>query len=117
MKIEQDALVLDSQANTIIFNEKIDKQEGNLNYIKINFNQDIITVLLKQLYLNNIQSVIVEGGALTLQHFIDANLWDEARILRGVPNFKIGIEAPRLQATINEQFTFGKDTVTIFSND
>jgi diaminohydroxyphosphoribosylaminopyrimidine deaminase/5-amino-6-(5-phosphoribosylamino)uracil reductase len=31
------------------------------------------------LYDHQIQSVIIEGGRQTLQTFIDANLWDEAR--------------------------------------
>ena len=33
-----------------------------------------------QLYERGIQSVIIEGGTKSLQHFIDARLWDEARI-------------------------------------
>jgi diaminohydroxyphosphoribosylaminopyrimidine deaminase/5-amino-6-(5-phosphoribosylamino)uracil reductase len=35
------------------------------------------------LYDHQIQSVIIEGGRQTLQTFIDANLWDEARVFRG----------------------------------
>ena len=37
--------------------------------------------ILDQLSEKKLQSVIIEGGTKTLQHFIDANLWDEARIL------------------------------------
>jgi len=33
------------------------------------------------LYQRNIQSLIVEGGAYTLQQFINAGLYDEMRIL------------------------------------
>jgi diaminohydroxyphosphoribosylaminopyrimidine deaminase/5-amino-6-(5-phosphoribosylamino)uracil reductase len=34
------------------------------------------------LYDHQIQSVIIEGGRQTLQTFIDANLWDEARVFK-----------------------------------
>jgi diaminohydroxyphosphoribosylaminopyrimidine deaminase/5-amino-6-(5-phosphoribosylamino)uracil reductase len=37
--------------------------------------------LTDALYDHQIQSVIIEGGRQTLQTFIDANLWDEARVL------------------------------------
>lgn len=37
--------------------------------------------ILSALYEMKVQSVIVEGGARTHQMFIDAGLWDEARIL------------------------------------
>lgn len=33
------------------------------------------------LYDLKIQSVLVEGGAMLLQSFIDAGVWDEARII------------------------------------
>ncbi len=37
--------------------------------------------LLQSLFEMNIQSILVEGGAKTLQSFIDDNLWDEARVI------------------------------------
>jgi len=32
------------------------------------------------LFKHKVQSLIVEGGAKTIQTFIDENLWDEARV-------------------------------------
>ncbi len=49
-------------------------------------------------YRLNLQSVLVEGGAETLQSFIDAGLWDEARV---ITNEKMiiekGIAAPEMK--------------------
>jgi diaminohydroxyphosphoribosylaminopyrimidine deaminase/5-amino-6-(5-phosphoribosylamino)uracil reductase len=56
--------------------------------------------ILGKLYENKIQSVIVEGGAQTLQHFLNQNLWDEARRFVGNKNFGTGISAP----TINYEY-------------
>jgi diaminohydroxyphosphoribosylaminopyrimidine deaminase/5-amino-6-(5-phosphoribosylamino)uracil reductase len=40
-----------------------------------------------------IRSNQCEGGRQTLQTFIDANLWDEARVLRGTIHLKEGTAA------------------------
>jgi len=52
-----------------------------------------------RLYDEGIQSVIIEGGAKTLQSFIDANLWDNARVFIGKTTFGEGVAAPVLSAT------------------
>jgi diaminohydroxyphosphoribosylaminopyrimidine deaminase/5-amino-6-(5-phosphoribosylamino)uracil reductase len=117
LKTQKSAKVLDDQASTIIFNASQSNKEGNLNFVKIDFKKNVIPDILRHLYNSDIQSVIIEGGAKTLQSFITTNYWDEARVLRGTPIFKSGIKAPQLQSTIKEQFTFGKDTITIHCND
>jgi hypothetical protein len=55
--------------------------------------------ILFQLYLQDIQSVIIEGGAHTLKAFIDAGLWDEARIFTGASVLSDGIKAPVVSGT------------------
>ena len=40
--------------------------------------------------------MIVEGGRFTLDKFIESELWDEARVIRGLPFFKSGVKAPDL---------------------
>ncbi len=117
LKIEDSSNILNHSSDTIIFNESVTKEEENLTFIKINFNDNVLPQILSELYKKNIQSVIIEGGPTTLQHFIDANIWDEARILRGISNFNKGVKGPLIHTKIKEQFTFGKDTVTIYAND
>lgn len=51
---------------------------------------------LDRMYQLNIQSVIVEGGKKTLVRFLEADLWDEARILVGNQLWGRGLEAPKL---------------------
>lgn len=51
---------------------------------------------LDVMYQLNIQSVIVEGGKNTLEKFITAGLWDEARILVGSQKWGRGLSAPGL---------------------
>ena len=51
---------------------------------------------VEKLYDLNIQSVIIEGGKKTLEKFMEADLWDEARILVGNQTWGKGLRAPEL---------------------
>ena len=37
----------------------------------------MIDNILSELYKQNIQSIIIEGGNITLQSFINKDMWDE----------------------------------------
>jgi len=56
--------------------------------------------ILTSLYERNIQSVLVEGGAQTLAHFMERGLWDEARYFVAPIEFGAGIPAPSLPPDI-----------------
>lgn len=60
-------------------------------------NEAVLRQIMSFLYINKVQSLIVEGGAITHQSFLDAGLWDEIRIETATAKFvKTGTEAPRL---------------------
>ena len=51
--------------------------------------------ILEQLYQMNLHSVLIEGGSYTLQKFINANLWNEAKVFVATELlWKKGIAAP-----------------------
>ena len=52
--------------------------------------------LFLHLYNAEIQSIIVEGGTKTINHFLESNLWDEAKVYIGNTFFYKGIEAPKI---------------------
>lgn len=90
-RIPKENHIFDNKQDTIIISK--DNIVSNKNLA-----QEIISLL----YNKNIQSVIIEGGSKTLQTFIDANLWDEARVFIGNCFFESGIKAPIL---IKKQFS------------
>lgn len=58
---------------------------------------DVLRQIMSFLYNNKVQSLIVEGGAITHQSFLDVGLWDEIRVETATTKFvKTGTEAPRL---------------------
>lgn len=71
----------------------------NLELVSIDFGKNAENQIFEHLYSKNIQSIIVEGGARTLEGFIEREKWDEARIFYGPKLFFKGIKAPNINGT------------------
>lgn len=108
--------LLDGSVKTILINQKKENRANNIDYIKINFQENPATQILKVLYQQNIQSVIIEGGAKTLQYFIQSNLWDEARVFTATKQLISGIKAPVFLISPSEITNIEDDTLKIFYN-
>ena len=116
--IDLSSNVFDNQAKTIVFsNKEVTSNSDKIQTIKIDFDTNSTQEIVKKLYNNNIQSIIIEGGRKTLQSFIDGNLWDEARIFIGEINLKEGTKAPELNRKINSKVGLKNDTLLLYRND
>ena len=76
-------------------------------------NNQLIPRLLEELYQANKSSLIVEGGAQLLQSFIEADLWDEARIFSTQQHLGSGIAAPQLQGQVQAQYAILEDRIKV----
>ncbi|NJK82815.1 MAG: riboflavin biosynthesis protein RibD, partial [Saprospiraceae bacterium] len=65
-------------------------------WIKMDFSDNFLIHFLAELHRRKIGMVLVEGGAKLLQSFIQANLWDEARVITSSKNIGEGVKAPLL---------------------
>ena len=83
----------------------------------INFSKNVAKQICDLLFEKHINSVIIEGGAKTLQSCIDANLWDEARVFTGQLEFKKGIKAPKFKGKLISEENIITDTLKIYKND
>jgi diaminohydroxyphosphoribosylaminopyrimidine deaminase/5-amino-6-(5-phosphoribosylamino)uracil reductase len=81
LKVSADFNIYNNEAETLVFNSVKEDEEGNIKFIKAS-RENFIENMLKKLYELQIQSIIVEGGSFVLQQFINANLWDEAIIIK-----------------------------------
>lgn len=96
LKIPQTHNIFDTTSRTIIFNHKIQKEEDNIVWYKIE-NENIPQQICNILYKLDIQSVLIEGGAQLLGSFIDANLWNEAIVITNTElHIQEGVSAPLL---------------------
>lgn len=108
--------LLDGSVKTILINQKKENRANNIDYIKLSFQENPATQILSVLYQQNIQSVIIEGGAKTLQYFIQSNLWDEARVFTATKQLISGIKAPVFLISPSEITNIEDDTLKIFYN-
>jgi diaminohydroxyphosphoribosylaminopyrimidine deaminase/5-amino-6-(5-phosphoribosylamino)uracil reductase len=61
------------------------------------YNTGDLRQILADLYKRGVQSLMVEGGAQLLQHFIDEGLWDEARVEVAPFCLGSGVSAPNVR--------------------
>lgn len=102
LRLPSSLKVFKGQQPTIIFNTIHHKEEGTVLYYQVTEDVNIAHQIINACYQNNIQSIIVEGGAKLLQSFIDEAMWDEARVITN-ENLYIenGLSAPRLPGIIH----------------
>ena len=116
LKLSSNLNLFDSAARTIIFNTIKTKAIGNNYFIKINFN-NLIKNILQELHKQKIQSVIIEGGATTLQSFIKEKLWDETRIFTTNKELNDGVKSPNIEGEILFETVLEGDKLEIIKND
>lgn len=110
--------IYDGSIPTYIFTQSSKKSfQENIHYIQIDFDQNIIPQILNEIYKLNISSLIVEGGRILLQDFIDQQLWDEARVFVGNKTFGSGSKGPLIRKKMNRFTQFGNDRILYFIND
>lgn len=81
LKLPAHLQLFDGSTATIVINTIKQAENTNTFFYKIAEEENLLTALMNLLYHQQLSSLIVEGGALLLQSFIDAGLWDEARII------------------------------------
>lgn len=116
-RIPENSQILNNQVKTILFSKsKTAVIKENTTFECIDFQKNVAKQIVESLYEHQIQSVIIEGGSQTLQTFIDANLWDEARVFIGNIHFTNGKKAPQLVSKEAEKRYIGADELIISRN-
>lgn len=84
----------DSAAATLRFSTVAGTPSGSEEIVTLRKDTPILQQIAAELYNRKINSLMVEGGAATLNWFLQENLWDEARIFTSKDSFRGGIPAP-----------------------
>ncbi|MFC3563588.1 bifunctional diaminohydroxyphosphoribosylaminopyrimidine deaminase/5-amino-6-(5-phosphoribosylamino)uracil reductase RibD [Pedobacter jamesrossensis] len=118
LQVPESNHIFNKEAKTIIFNEIKTDVIDNIHYIQMEDMQFYLPQKIAfQLYLMDIQSVIIEGGANILKQFLESNLWDEARIFTSTSSWTEGIPSPVVNGNLTEQYQIGNDKLSIYKND
>lgn len=117
LTLPSDLHLFDGSQPTICFNLVKQAAQENLQYIKVT-QDDFLNKILSEIHELKLNSVIVEGGAQTLQTFIDAGSWDEARVFESDTCFGEGIRAPQLTgAVLTDRENIMGDTLKYFKKE
>ena len=114
LELSNKLYIFNDEAKTIVFNEIKGEYDNSNTFIKTSFN-NLIDNILRELYKQGIQSVIVEGGNKTLQSFIDKNMWDEARIFTTKKQLRSGVKSPAIKGKIISSKEIGDDVLKIIT--
>lgn len=116
LKVPRDFNIYNEEAETLVFNSLKDSLDKHIKFIKIE-KKNFLQNLMDKLYENNIQSVIIEGGSFTLKQFIEANLWDEAIVIKN-ENLILenGTKAPELDFNYSEKKNFRDNVIYFFKS-
>ncbi len=95
LKLHENLIIFDRTIPTVCYNLYKSAESENLAFVQLP-PEKFYAGLLSDLHKRNVRSLIIEGGASTLSQFIEAGLWDEARVFRAPNTFGGGISAPRL---------------------
>ena len=116
LKVPRDFNLYNDEARTIVFNSVKESIEGNITFINIE-RKNFLENLMQKLVVQQIQSVLIEGGSFTLHQFIDQNLWDEALIIKN-ENLHLldGTKAPKFKAEKFEKKQFRDNTIEFYKN-
>ncbi len=109
--------LFDGQTETVIYTSK---GSTHLNQTKVECietsNTNPIQSILSDLQARDCLSLIVEGGAQLLNHFIQHDLWDEARVFTTRKSIGHGISAPIVRGELLYSEKVGADRLDCFIN-
>jgi diaminohydroxyphosphoribosylaminopyrimidine deaminase / 5-amino-6-(5-phosphoribosylamino)uracil reductase len=108
LRLSEKLHLFDRKQKTICYNLLKHEEHPNLFLIRLE-EENFIANVVSDLHKQKIQSVTVEGGAQTLQLFIGAGLWDEARVFTSPRFFEKGIPAPILHGRLISAEEVGPD--------
>ncbi len=98
-----------------VYEEHQTESTHNITYISISSKKNLVPQILTGLYKQQIQSLVIEGGAQILQTFIDSNIWDEAIIIKAPHQLTNGTKAPILVGKTQESFFIDNNVISLIT--
>ncbi|UII22629.1 bifunctional diaminohydroxyphosphoribosylaminopyrimidine deaminase/5-amino-6-(5-phosphoribosylamino)uracil reductase RibD [Fulvivirga ligni] len=114
LRLDKELALFDGSQPTICYNLMKDEENHHLTFVQLDEN-NFLEALLHDLYDRNLHSLIVEGGSLLLNNFIEKGLWNEALVFISPQQFEEGIAAPAINGLVETQ-QVAEDQLLIFKN-
>jgi diaminohydroxyphosphoribosylaminopyrimidine deaminase/5-amino-6-(5-phosphoribosylamino)uracil reductase len=86
--------LFDAHTETIVFTGLEKESRPGIQYVQIDFEDNVLKQILSYLYENKRHSLLVEGGSRLLNSFLGEGLWDEAQVEISPVMLGDGVKAP-----------------------
>jgi len=102
---------------TLVINQYQNGVTGNCEWVQVSDCSNSLDELMRVLYDRNINSLLVEGGANTLNRFINEKLFDEMTIYKSKKvHFNRGVLAPEVNVDSWQSMDWDEDVCCNYSN-
>jgi len=112
-EIPSNAKIFTDGKDTLVYNSSKSSKIDAVEYKRIESSDNSVPEILSDLHERGIQSLFVEGGAFTLQSFLDTT-WDEARVFVSQDNIHSGLKAPHIDSEPEIKQGVGQDELYIY---
>jgi diaminohydroxyphosphoribosylaminopyrimidine deaminase/5-amino-6-(5-phosphoribosylamino)uracil reductase len=86
--------LLDGSRPTLVFTAKEAENRPNLEYVRLDFQSDVLPQILAEMYARKLDSLLVEGGACLLNAFLEEGLYDKVWVETAPLRLGSGVKAP-----------------------
>jgi diaminohydroxyphosphoribosylaminopyrimidine deaminase/5-amino-6-(5-phosphoribosylamino)uracil reductase len=114
LKVPRTHRIFEDRGRTIVFNRLETRPIFNIEYVQLNFAEEILPRIMDYLRYEKLTSVIVEGGAATLGRFLELGLWDEIRRFKAPMKLEAGLKAPIIVGSPAETLKVGEDVLEVY---
>ncbi|MCL4144673.1 UNVERIFIED_CONTAM: hypothetical protein GTU68_016130 [Idotea baltica] len=105
------------KSKIIIINSEHQYQDQSIHFERIDSAIELYPQLDQILVKHSLYTIMIEGGATTLKSFIQAKIWDEARIIKTAADLNHGIIAPKLSGTAVSRMRLQSDVIETWISD
>lgn len=114
-KLTGNEQVFNGEAPTVVFTNTL-RQYNQAQVVILHHEESVLTQVMRYLHEQKCLSVLVEGGAITLQHVIAENCWDEARVFTSPVTYGKGVKAPHITGQLVHQQAVDHDHLSVLCN-
>ncbi|MBK6541298.1 MAG: bifunctional diaminohydroxyphosphoribosylaminopyrimidine deaminase/5-amino-6-(5-phosphoribosylamino)uracil reductase RibD [Flavobacteriales bacterium] len=109
------SMVYSNAAPSLLFTHEV-RADVLVEQVTLPMASDPLPGMMDELHRRGIRSVLVEGGAELLGHFVRSGLWDEARVITGEMLCAQGTAAPVLPGSPHRSWLSGNDRIDLHIN-
>ncbi len=115
--LRKESVIFSTNGTNIVFTQNAEAEMANAVKVKLDSSRKSALQIAEYLYNIGVQSLLIEGGAEVLSHFISAGQWDEARVFTGKDPFKNGVKAPVVTGKVLSHEIFSRSQLEVIIND